>query len=114
MKRNHSTILVGVIVFFYVFAPNSGGVNPQNKSTIVEILYVFSPVAIANNNGNASTIVEIFYLFTLLRRLADEVSRSTLVEIFYLFTLYACKITDYKRIIQTIVREISSYMAFPP
>lgn len=42
MKRNHSTILVGVIVFFYVFAPNSGGVNPQNKSTIVEIIYVFT------------------------------------------------------------------------
>ena len=37
MKRNHSTILVGVIVFFYVFAPNSGDVNPQNKSTLVEI-----------------------------------------------------------------------------
>ena len=42
MKRNHSTILVGVIVF-YVFAPNSGGVNPQNKSTIVEIIYEFTP-----------------------------------------------------------------------
>ena len=40
--------------------------------------------------------------------------QSTIVEILYVFTPYACKITDYKRIIQTIVREISPYMAFPP
>ena len=83
-------------------------------STIVEILYEFTPTIIKQLSAPVSTIVEILYEFTPTIRSRRAAHASTIVEILYEFTPYACKITDYKRIIQTIVREISSYMAFPP
>ena len=83
-------------------------------STIVEIIYVFTPVVLIERFTFLSTLVEILYVFTPIAACYKMALKSTLVEILYVFTPYACKITDYKRIIQTIVREISPYMAFPP
>ena len=91
-----------------------GNIPYWNTSTIVEILYVFTPICRISLVVSISTIVEILYVFTPMISLYTSGDESTIVEILYVFTPYACKITDYKRIIQTIVREISPYMAFPP